>query len=167
MVLNSTSLQGLFSLLRIKSDSRHFDDNWMNFKLSQGNFAKCILALKLSWPPSVVNLNSMLRSSSISLLWPKEFLHSQQEYDKLEVKERAFHCLWWQEANLFAKMSLLNIGVTLAPPSYLYQHQTKPGPVQLALKSIFSLPFAHFPMSSLILLWPVTSTHKGAVAALW
>lgn len=88
----------------------------------------------------MVNLNSVLISALICLLWPKEFLHFGWDYDKSEVKENVFHCLWWQEANLFAKMSLLNIGVTLAPPSFLYQHQTKPGPIQLALKPIFLSP---------------------------
>jgi len=34
------------------------------------------------------------------------------------------------------------------------------------LETDLSFPYAHFPMSSPVLLWPVTSTHKGAITAL-
>lgn len=148
----------LFSLLRIKPGSRHFNNNLINFKPSQSNFTKCAIALKLSWP-HVIGVDWPVLQSHVyvdHLLWPMAFLPFGYDYDKSEVKENVFHCLWWQETKLFAQMSLSNYGMTLVPPSsYLYHHQrqTKPGPILLVLKPPFLSPLQPFSISRLVILW--------------
>lgn len=112
------------------------------------------------------NLNSVLISSLISLQWPKEFLHLDEIMINQRWRKMSSITFNGKEPTHLQKCPCLILEWLWPPPSYLYQHQTKPGPVQLALKSIFSVPFAHFSISSLVLLWPVTSTHKGAVIAL-
>lgn len=109
----------LFSLLRIKPGRRHFNNNLINFKPSQSNFTKCVIALRLSWP-HVIGIDWPVFQSHMyvdHLLWPKAFSPFGYDYDKPEVKGNVFHCLWWQETKLFAQMSLSNVGMALVPPS--------------------------------------------------
>ena len=154
-------LAGLFSWLRIKLGSRHLN-NLLNFKLRQSNFAKCLFALKLSWPRiSSVRLNSVSESCdnkySVRCYGPEHLYPFSQDYDKTEEEEGVFPCFWGQEANFFARTSLLNGGLTLTPPSsWLDHHQnhTKPGSVHLPLNLTFSFPFAAFSISSLVLVRP-------------
>lgn len=74
---------GLFSLLRVKLESGHFNNNLMNLKLSQSNFAKCLFALKLS-SAHIGGIDSTVPQSHttrtlISLPWPKAFLPFAQD----------------------------------------------------------------------------------------
>lgn len=106
-------LAGLLSRLRIKLGSRHLN-NLLNFKLSQSNFAKCLFVLKLSWPCiSGIRLNNVSElcgnKSSVHCYGPGHFYLFRQDYDKSEVEEGVFPCFWGQEANLFARTSLLNV----------------------------------------------------------
>lgn len=90
----------------------------MNFKLNQSNFIKCVIALKLTWSHiigidwPVLQSDMYIDQSAVA----QGHFYLWIDYDKSEVKENAFHCLWWQETKLFEKMSLLNGGMTWPYP---------------------------------------------------
>lgn len=143
----------------------------MNFKLNQSNFIKCVIALKLTWPHiigidwPVLQSDMYLDQSAVA----QGHFYLWIDYDKSEVKENAFHCLWWQETKLFEKMSLLN---DLALPSsnlYHHQRQTKSGPILLVLKSLFLSPLQPFlnfsPWYSVVLTVTVLGRVRNSVTS--
>lgn len=112
-----------FSLLRIKLESRHGQNDLMNFKLSHSKFA-----LKLCWAATAVPTEQWDKWFNQFALWLQAFAPLRYNEDR-EKGDSDSHWCQWPETDLFAAMFWWNGGMTLALPTPTCPtSQIQPGP---------------------------------------